>query len=259
MSYKIASWNVNGLRACVKKGFHEWVKQEDLDIICLQETKAWPEQLEENLTNPEDYFAYYACAKKKGYSGVALLSKKALGKPIVKIGLDVAEYDDEGRSIIAEYDDFIIFNCYFPNGQRDHGRVPYKLAFSTFVADHALKLENEKSKPVIITGDYNTSHTEIDLKNAKANQKSTGFLPIEREWMDNFIAKGFTDIFRSLNPGKEGQYTWWTYRSNCREKNVGWRLDYFFTTKGLIKKIKDCYHQPEVMGSDHCPVILKIK
>lgn len=261
MRVKIATWNVNGIRACEKKGFFDWLKKSNVDIACLQEVRAWPEQLiNKELIDNKKYHIHYAIAEKKGYSGVALFSKKNKFKnPSVTIGLGIKKFDREGRTIIAEYDDFILFSCYFPNGQNDHGRVPYKLAYSRAVAQKALALTKKRKKPIIIAGDYNTAHCEIDLKNPKSNINSTGFLPRERAWIDQFIGQGFYDIFRERHPEEEGHYTWWTYRNNCREKNVGWRIDYFFLTEELREKTKKVYHCPEVMGSDHCPVNIELK
>ncbi|TDJ03988.1 MAG: exodeoxyribonuclease III [Deltaproteobacteria bacterium] len=256
MEIKIVSWNVNGIRACQRKGFEDWLNTERPDIVCLQETKASPDQLDESLVENNNYHSYYSSAEKKGYSGTAIFSLKALEGPKITIGLGIEKFDREGRTVIAEYRDFFLINGYFPNGQRDHGRVPYKLEYSREVAKKALELE--KKKPVIVTGDINTAHNEIDLKNPKANKDSTGFLPIERAWIDEFQEQGFIDIFRKLHPGEEGQYTWWTYRANARARNIGWRLDYFFVTKGILTNVNKCYHLPEVMGSDHCPTVLTI-
>jgi len=197
---KITTWNVNGIRACEKKGFWKWLEESAPDILCLQETKAWPEQLtnQEFITNKK-YFTYYATAEKKGYSGVALFSKRKLKEPIVTIGIGIDKFDHEGRTIIAEFEKFIIFSCYFPNGQRDHNRVPYKLEYSKEVAKKALSLKKRTNKEIIIAGDYNTAHTEIDLKNPKSNKNSTGFLPIERDWMDKFIKQGFYKLIHPIS------------------------------------------------------------
>jgi exodeoxyribonuclease-3 len=257
-SLKISSWNVAGLRACEKKGFHDWLAQYKPDIICLQETKALPEQLSDELVNPVGYEACYASAERKGYSGVATWVKKGIEHKHT-IGLGKEEFDCEGRSLITEFESFILINCYFPNGKRDHTRVPYKLEFSKEVASLALKLKKKKKKEVIITGDYNTAHHEIDLANPKTNKKSTGFLPIEREWMDQFEKQGFTDLFRKFTPDENGHYTWWTYRGDCRERNIGWRIDYFFATNDMLPRVKSCDHSPEVLGSDHCPLNAVIK
>ena len=256
MEIKIVSWNVNGIRAAQRKGFEDWLITERPDILCLQETKASPDQLEESLVENDNYYSYYSSAEKKGYSGTAIFSLRALEEPNITYGLGIEKFDREGRTVIAEYDDFYLINGYFPNGQRDHGRVPYKLEYSREVAKLALELE--KKKPVIVTGDINTAHTEIDLKNPKPNKDTTGFLPIERAWIDEFIDLGFTDVFRKLHPGEEGHYTWWSYRAGVRARNIGWRIDYFFVTNGILTSVNDCYHLPEVMGSDHCPIVLRI-
>jgi exodeoxyribonuclease III len=253
---KLASWNVNGIRACYRKGFLDWIDKELPDYTCLQEIKAEREQFPIEILDRKKTFIDIFSAKKKGYSGVALLSKT---EPVnLWHGISMSEFDDEGRTIVAEFKDFVLYNCYFPNGQRDLARVPYKLAFSEEVMKHALKMKKKTGKEIIICGDYNTSHTEIDLANPKPNRKSTGFLPEERAWIDKFIGNGFNDVFRQKHPDENGHYTWWTYRGDCRERNIGWRLDYFFTSDGLVKKVKDVYHQTHVMGSDHCPVILEL-
>ncbi|WP_127716919.1 exodeoxyribonuclease III [Halobacteriovorax sp. HLS] len=254
---QIYSWNVAGIRACEKKGLYDWYLKARGDILCFQETKAMVEQLSDQLVNPKNHDAQYVSAKKKGYSGVATWVKKGINHKHT-IGLGIEEFDDEARTLITEFDDFILFNCYFPNGQRDHARVPYKLNYSRAIAKRALELKKKKKKPVIITGDYNTAHHPIDLANPKTNKKSTGFLEIEREWMDEFQEQGFTDIFRHFTPQENGHYTWWTYRGDCRERNIGWRIDYFWTTDDLVKKIKSCKHHTDVLGSDHCPISLKL-
>jgi exodeoxyribonuclease-3 len=224
----------------------------------MQETKALPEQLSDNMNNPEFHHALYAPAKKKGYSGVGTwINKDYEFKNTVGLGVDA--FDDEGRCIITEFDKFFLFNCYFPNGSRDHHRVPYKLDFSRKVVSRALELKKKYKKEVVITGDYNTAHTEDDLANPKTNKKSTGFLPIEKQWMDDFRDQGFVDCFRHFNPTGNGNYTWWTYRGDCRERNIGWRIDYFWCTTDFVPMLKNCAHLTEVMGSDHCPIILEIK
>lgn len=250
---KLISWNVNGIRACETKGLSEWIKKTRYDVYCFQEIKALEEQFPEELMKLKFHKSIFS-AQKKGYSGVATFSKE---EPIsTQIGLGIEEFDSEGRCIITEFKEFFLFNCYFPNGQHSHARVPYKLEFSEAVMNKALELKKKHKKEIIICGDYNTAHTEIDLKNPKTNKKSTGFLPIEREWMDKFFANGFVDTFREKNKDKEGHYSWWSYRSNCRAKNVGWRIDYFCVTKDL--KFKTAKILPEVMGSDHCPVFLSV-
>lgn len=254
---KLITWNVNGLRAVHKKGFLDFIEKYSPDVLALQEIKVEENQVPEEITALK-YHQWYAPAKKKGYSGVALFSKV---EPIkVEIGVGVAEFDDEGRTIVAEFKDYILFACYFPNGQRDHGRVPYKLAYSEYIMEEAKRLHKKTKKTVLITGDVNTSHQAIDLANPKQNEKTTGFLPIERAWLDKLIANGFVDTFRDLNPDAVGAYTWWTYRGDCRERNIGWRLDYFFATKDIKEKFKfDVTHLDQVMGSDHCPVVLNLR
>jgi len=256
---KLASWNVNGLRACEKKGLWQWLAHEQPTIFNIQETKAHPTQLSTELINNDNYYTYYASAEKKGYSGVALFSAKNYPRPKVTIGLGIEEFDREGRTIIAEYPEFILFNGYFPNGQRDHGRVPYKLSYSREIIQQALALKKKKKKPIIICGDLNTAHHEIDLANPKTNNKTTGFLPSEREWLSECLEQGFHDVFREHHPAENGHYTWWTYRGDCRQRNIGWRIDYFLTTNDLLKSVKKTYHLPQVMGSDHCPIMLELK
>lgn len=255
---KIISWNVNGIRACYKKGFLEWLALEKPHIVALQETKAHQNQLSEDLLKPENYHAWYAEGIRKGYSGVALFAHKDLPKPDVQIGLGIQKFDDEARTIIAEFPDYFLINGYFPNGQRDLGRVPFKLEYSEEVVKYALSLEENTGKPVIITGDFNTAHRAIDLANPKTNTKTTGFLPEEREWMDTMVDRGFIDTFRHFHPEEEGHYTWWTYRNNCRERNIGWRIDYFFASESIMNKVKKAFILPDVLGSDHCPLGIEL-
>ena len=254
---KLASWNVNGLRACAKKGFAKWLTQEQPDILCLQETKANEDQLDDDIKNIKDYDSYFFSAQKKGYSGVALYVKKDLKIKEIHKGIGKKSLDDEGRAIILEHKNFVLINGYYPNGQRDHNRVPYKLKFSREI----LKIANEyraKKKNVILTGDFNTAHHPIDLANPKTNTKTTGFLPKERKFLDKMLEDGYLDIYRELNPEKEGAYTWWTYRGDCRERNIGWRIDYFWINKALKKKVKNANILAEIKGSDHCPLTLEL-
>ena len=249
---KLISWNVNGIRAVYKKGLAEWITKESPDILCLQETKADFDQFPSELTTLSGYQISHSSAVKKGYSGVSTFTREKI-LDTKKFEKDL--YDCEGRVLIHELADFFLLNCYFPNGSRDHSRVPYKMQFCE---DILIKInELEKIKPVIITGDFNTAHTEIDLANPKTNTKTTGFLPLERAWMDRFVAAGWVDIFRHLNPGKTGAYTWWSNRPTVRERNIGWRIDYFFVSPKLVGKVKRADILPAVMGSDHCPVLLE--
>jgi exodeoxyribonuclease-3 len=252
---KIYSWNVNGIRAAARKGFNDWLGESSPDILCLQETKAHREQLDNDLAKPDGYTSYWNSAEKKGYSGVVTYSK---AEPLsVKFGLGLEEFDGEGRVIETEYDDFVLFNIYFPNGKRDLSRVEYKLAFSDAVLDRCETLKAQ-GKNLIICGDYNTAHKEIDLRYPKANQKTTGFLPEERAWIDKFIAHGYVDTLRQFNQ-EPGQYTWWTYRLDARNRNIGWRIDYFFVNESFMPRVKDAFIVPEILGSDHCPLGIEVK
>jgi len=246
----LLSWNVNGIRAVAKKGFLEWFENKCPDILCLQETKAWEEQLDNSLTNINGYHSYFAEAYKKGYSGVALYTKE---KPLsVQKGMGIEEFDREGRIIIAEYPEFILYNIYYPNGKASAERLKYKLGFYEAFQAHAVNLL-KKGKRLIICGDVNTAHKEIDLARPKPNEKTSGFLPVERAWIDRFFEEGFIDTLRMFNKNAE-VYTWWDMITRARERNVGWRIDYFFISGNLKDNITAAFTMPDVMGSDHCPV-----
>ncbi len=250
------SWNVNGLRAAYKKGFLEWLYASSPDILAIQETKCHPDQLVDELRNPHGYHTYWASAEKKGYSGVALFTKV---KPrSVQIGLGIAEYDREGRTIVADYGDFVLLASYFPNGSRDHSRVSFKMAYKKKFLGICNDLRKD-DRSVVFCGDVNTAHQEIDLARAKHNKNTTGFLPIEREWIDKVVSQGYFDTYRSLNPDKEGAYSWWTYIGKARERNVGWRLDYFFVSQELWPRVEAADIHTDIYGSDHCPVSLTLK
>ena len=255
-SITLLSWNVNGVRAVYKKGFMDWLAGADPDILCLQETRAEAHQIPADLREPAGYHAYWNHSiRKKGYSGTALLTKE---EPLsVEFGLRIDEFDQEGRTIIAQYPRFTLLNCYFPNGSRDHSRVPFKMAFYDAFLEKCEQLR-EQGQPVVFCGDVNTSHREIDLARPKQNQKTTGFLPVERAWMDKVVGTGYIDTFRHLNPNLAGQYTWWSMVTKARERNIGWRLDYFFVSPDLEAHIADAFILPEVTGSDHCPVGLRL-
>jgi exodeoxyribonuclease III len=251
---KLTTWNVNGIRASLKGGFENWFRSEKADIICLQEIKAFREQLEPETVTPEGYHSFWHSAKKPGYSGVAVFSKE---QPIdVQEGFGFSEIDDEGRVLILHYPKFTLLNCYFPNSQREHGRLNYKLFFCDEVLKYCEKLKKE-GKNVILCGDLNIAHKEIDLKNPKSNENNAGFLPEERSWMDKYINSGMVDSFRYFD-NSPGNYTWWSYRPGVREKNIGWRLDYFIVNSDFAKNLKSVVHQTQVRGSDHCPVQLKL-
>lgn len=250
---KITTWNVNGLRALLRKGEWKWVQKFDPDVVCLQEIKARPSQLSETQHAWfELYQTYWNPAERPGYSGVLSLTKKPGAKS--EIGLGEKNFDVEGRVIKTFFKNFILFNIYFPNGGRDHSRVPFKLDFYAALLNLCDQLHQQGEK-IIICGDLNTAHQEIDLKNHKSNHNTTGFLPEERAWVTKYLEHGFVDAFRTLYPERE-QYTWWTYITNARARNVGWRLDYFLVSEALMSQIEDVVIHDEVMGSDHCPVTL---
>ena len=255
---RIISWNVNGIRAAEKHGFTDWLAKENPDILCLNETKAEPEQLSPELVSPsaggQSYHGFWACAKKKCYSGVAIYSKT---EPDDVRFLGVPEFDDEGRVLVAEYNGFTLINTYFPNSQDGGKRLDYKLAFCAAI----LKLCNslvEKGRHFLLCGDYNIAHTPIDLARPKQNENSAGYLPEERAWMDEFTRAGHVDTFRHFHPGEVGHYTWWSYRAQSRERNVGWRLDYHCVDRAFLPKVKSSVIRPEVTGSDHCPVEIEL-
>lgn len=259
---KIITFNVNGLRAVSNKGFEQWFRELKPDVMALQEIKAFDKDVSHLIKQWSDlYEIHLNPAKKAGYSGTALFILKNSKEKIIQLksGLDIPEFDDEGRFILAEFESFYLLSGYFPNGQADHNRVPYKLNFSNKVLELANELLQSTKKEIIITGDLNTAHHPIDLSNPQANKNSTGFLPIERKFLDQLIENNYFDVFRHFNPLKKEEYTWWTYRNNCRAKNIGWRLDYFFASKNILSKIKKIEHLKEVLGSDHCPVLLELK
>jgi len=250
----IYSWNVNGIRAIQKKGFIDWLEIEDIDILCIQETKAQKDQLDEKLVNIKGYKSYFFSAEKKGYSGVAVYTKIA-PKKITQIGIE--EFDSEGRYIEVEYDNFNIINCYFPNSQKEGKRLDYKLRFNKAIQDRCDELVKQ-GKNVILCGDMNVAHTEIDLTNPKSNEKNPGYLPEERNWMSEILGNGYIDTYRYFYPN-EVKYSWWSYRFNSREKNIGWRLDYHIINKSFLPNVEGVEIRNDIMGSDHCPVVLKLK
>jgi len=248
---KLVSWNVNGIRACLNKGFEEFFYQTDADIFCVQETKCQEGQVELNFDN---YLDYWNSAEKKGYSGTAIFTKK---KPIkVTNGIGIEEHDKEGRIITLEFENFYLVNNYTPNSKRELERLEYRQVWEDEIRKYLLKLN--ESKPVIMCGDLNVAHKEIDLKNPKQNRQSAGFTDEERAKMTELLDAGFTDTFRYLYPEKENIYTWWSYMRQSREKNIGWRIDYFIVSKDIEDKIEDAKIHQEIFGSDHCPVELQI-
>lgn len=252
---QILCWNVNGIRAASQKGFLAWLEQESPDIVCAQETKARPEQLSKDIREPRGYYAYWNYAERKGYSGVAIFTKQ---KPLrVQNGFGVPRFDIEGRVLMVEYPEFTLFNVYFPNGKKDESRLRYKMDFYEAFLQFVEPL-NVRGERLVICGDFNTAHKEIDLARPKENENISGFLPIERAWMDKFVAHGFVDTFRQFNK-EPGQYTWWDLKSRARERNVGWRVDYMFVTENLLPSVSKAFIAAEVRGSDHCPIGIILK
>jgi len=247
---KLVSWNVNGLRACVGKGFFEFLAAENPDMMCLQETKLQPEQ----APQVDGYREYWCSAEKKGYSGTALFTKS---EPLsVSFGLGIEEHDHEGRVITAEYEDFYLVTVYTPNSQDGLKRLDYRMQWEDAFRGHLCALDQKK--PVVVCGDMNVAHEEIDLKNPKTNRRNAGFTDEERGKMTELLGAGFADTFRRLHPGLEGAYSWWSYRFHAREKNAGWRIDYFLVSERLMPRVKDARILSDVFGSDHCPVCLEI-
>ena len=249
---KLVSWNVNGLRAVLKKGFEKFFNEVDADIFCIQETKMQEGQIELDL---QGYYQYYNYAERKGYSGTAIFTKKEPLK--VSYGIGIEEHDKEGRVITLEFDKFYMVNCYTPNSGRELARLEYRMTWEDEFKKYLIKLD--KQKPVIICGDLNVAHTEIDLKNPKSNRKNAGFTDEERSKIEELLNSGFTDSFRKMYPDKEGAYTWWSYMFNARANNAGWRIDYFIVSKSIEHKVNEATIYSETLGSDHCPVGLEIE
>lgn len=251
MKLRLVSWNVNGLRACVRKGFLEYFEEVDADILCVQEIKLQEGQIDLDL---KGYHQYWNYAEKKGYSGTAIFTRD---KPLsVKYGLGIDEHDNEGRVITLEYDEFYLVNVYTPNSQRDLARLDYRMIWEDDFRNYLKELDS--IKPVILCGDLNVAHKEIDLKNPSSNRKSAGFTDEERGKMTELLGTGFIDTFRYFYPEKEDAYTWWSYMRKARNRNVGWRIDYFIVSERLKDELKDSQIHSEIMGSDHCPVVLEI-
>ncbi len=249
---KLISWNVNGIRACVKKGFMDYFKDVDADVFCIQESKLQEGQIELEL---EGYHQYWNYAEKKGYSGTAIFTKK---QPIaVTYGLGIEEHDNEGRVITAEYEDYFVVTCYTPNSKSELERLDYRMVWEDAFRNHLLALDAKK--PVMVCGDLNVAHKEIDLKNPKTNRRSAGFTDEERDKMTLLLEAGFVDTFRYLYPDVTGAYSWWSYLGKARERNAGWRIDYWCVSERLKENIKEAEIHAEILGSDHCPVMLEIE
>lgn len=253
---RLISWNINGIRAGVKKGLWQWMKKNGSDIYCFQETKAKAEQVPSTIEMPIDYFTYWNSAEKAGYSGVATFTKL---KPIEIInGLNNEYLDKEGRVVTTKFKEFTLLNVYFPNGKKDVSRLNFKMEFYEYFLEYINKLRKNGEK-IMFCGDINTAHQEIDLARPKENEKISGFLKIERDWMDKLEANGYIDTFRVFHKGEADQYSWWSQISGARKRNVGWRIDYFFVSEELKDKVSDAFIMPEVEGSDHCPVGIEME
>jgi len=250
---KIISWNVNGIRAVYKKGFLDWFKKENADIVCLQETKAEENQFPKDIKEISGYNFYSSSAVRKGYSGVCVWSK--LAPESVTAGIESEKFDNEGRILRFDFKNFVLFNIYFPNGGASDERLKYKLDFYDYFIEYLNKF---KGKKIIICGDYNTAHFPIDLARPKENEKNTGFMPIEREKLDKLANAGFVDSFRHFDKTPDN-YTWWDYKTAARSRNVGWRIDYFFVSDNMVKNLKKAAILKDVQGSDHCPVAIELK
>jgi exodeoxyribonuclease-3 len=256
---RILSWNVNGIRAVEKRGFVQWFAEESPDVLCLQETKAHPDQLSPELISPRNkagavYTSYWASAEKRGYSGVAIYSRT---KPLDVQPLGLAEFDAEGRVLQAEFKGFTLISAYFPNSQDGGARLGYKLDFCAALRELCDTLTARK-RHIVLCGDYNIAHTPIDLARPKENEGNAGYLPEERAWMDTFTAAGYVDSFRHFHPGEKGHYSWWSYRAAARTRNVGWRIDYHCVDRALLPQVRSSVIRPDVAGSDHCPVQIEL-
>ena len=252
---RILSWNVNGIRAIHKKNALEWFHEQKPEILCFQETKAQEEQLPKALVEVEGYHSYFVSAERKGYSGVGMYS--SLEPKDVKPGFGIKKFDSEGRTMVADFGKFVLFNIYFPNGKQNKDRLKYKMDFYDAFLKYANKLKDD-GLDIIICGDVNTAHKEIDLARPKENEKVSGFLPEERAWIDKLLDNGYLDTFRMFND-KPAQYTWWDMKTRARDRNIGWRIDYFYISKSLEKKIKSATIHSDIMGSDHCPIEIEVQ
>lgn len=247
---RLVSWNVNGIRAVERKGLLEWLSSDGPDIFNIQETKARPEQLSTDLMEFGGYRKYFSSAERKGYSGVSTFTR--IEPAEVEYGLGIDRFDSEGRTLILHFRDFILFNIYYPNGKKDRERLQYKMDFYDAFLDKA-ESYRKNGKNIVVCGDVNTAHREIDLARPKENENSSGFLPMEREWIDLFLSKGYLDTFRMFDQ-EGGNYSWWDYKTRARDRNIGWRIDYFFVSSEFREKVSDAFILKDVLGSDHCPI-----
>ncbi len=249
------SWNVNGIRAATRKGFLDWLDDEQPDVLCLQEIRANEDQVGDDVLKDHGYHVVWVSAERKGYSGVATFSKTPPDE--VRVGLGVDRFDEEGRLVMTRHGDLLLYNGYFPNGGREHARVPYKLDFYRALLDR-VRQDLAEGHSVIVCGDWNTAHQPVDLARPRANVKTSGFLPSERALVDDFIAAGFVDVFRALYPIERDVFSWWSNRKGARERNIGWRIDYHMASRDLLPRVVDARVHTAVMGSDHCPVELEL-
>lgn len=253
---KIITWNVNGIRACAPKGLYSYLRKQDADILCLQETKAHPDQLDQETRDPKGWSSYWSSAQRKGYSGTVTFTKQ---EPIsVQHGIGIRKFDSEGRFVITDHKDFVLFNVYFPNGGSGPERHDFKQEFLARFARH-LKQLHQSGREIILVGDYNVAYLDIDVHDPVKLSKESGFLPEEREWFRQFLnTGGFTDVFRLKNPDKTGAFTWWNYKTGGRIGNRGWRIDHICATPGLVDRVKRSEIHDDIMGSDHCPVLVEL-
>lgn len=247
----IVSWNVNGIRAAGQKGFLDYLSTHRPEILCIQETKASVDVMDDRIANPSGYYSIWHSGVRKGYSGVGMLT--TIKPDDVQEGIGNSKFDDEGRVIRAQFGNTMVFSVYFPNGQKDETRLQYKLDFYDYFFDQCAKFR-EAGFSVVVGGDFNTAHHPIDLANPKQNENYSGFLPVERAWMDRLVDMGYIDTYRKFHPDTEGAYSWWTYRFGARKRNIGWRIDYFWVDAAIAPRLTDAFIQSDIHGSDHCPV-----
>ncbi|PKN28004.1 MAG: exodeoxyribonuclease III [Deltaproteobacteria bacterium HGW-Deltaproteobacteria-22] len=250
------TWNVNGIRAVHKKGFLDFFQRVAPDVLCIQETKAQPDQVPGEMSDIPGYGFHMHSAQRKGYSGVATWTRQVPQE--VREGVGAAEFDAEGRVLVTRHEDIYLYNIYFPNGSGGPERLEYKKNFYFHLRD-VFARHMAAGEPLVVCGDFNTAHEPIDLARPRENEKNSGFMPVEREWLDTYFALGLVDIFRQLHPGEPGHYSWWDYRFSARDRNIGWRIDYFMISPDLVDRVEDCRILPEVTGSDHCPVLLALR